>query len=75
MGQWLIADLSVSGCSLPALDAAGHWLYPALVCLRLGDAVTLRGAGSEFLSLKIGSAGGDPISGEDAHFRCAAQTG
>ena len=39
MGQWLIADLSRLGCSLPALDAVSHRHYIALVCLRLGDAV------------------------------------
>jgi len=39
MGQWLIADLSVSDVQVPALDAVSHRHCIALVCLRLGDAV------------------------------------
>jgi hypothetical protein len=38
MGQWLIAGIALLD-ALAALDGAGHRHYPALVYLRLGDAV------------------------------------
>ena len=39
MGQWLIADLSVSDSPRPALDAAGHWYRAPLVSLCLGNTI------------------------------------
>ena len=36
MGQWLIADISLLGCSLSALDGAGHRHPAGLVCFRVG---------------------------------------
>ena len=61
------------GCSLPACDAAGYRHYLALVRLRLGDAVAFAALARTSLSLKNGSAGGDPISGAgERYFRCAA---
>ena len=72
MGQWLIADLSVSDVHLQLwmLLVAGVILFWFLYVGRPANAC---GAGSKFLSVKNGSAGGDPISGAgERYFRCAA---